>query len=111
MSDNQSKEAEQNTQMLSSSTRPTSLLTTPEKQENTYAAPHHTTAKSSPGSNLPNNETESFILESGALMCAVTGTIPLSGIKSSESTINHSSPQNSCGSRPNSLRNSISKLS
>ena len=108
MNDNHSKEVEKNSQILSPST-PTSLITSPEKQENNYSTPH-ATAKSSPGSNIPNNETESFILESGALMCAVTGTIPLSGKHSSESTINCSGQQNSCGSKPNSLRNSISKF-
>ena len=110
MNDNQSKEVETNSRILSSS-RPTSLLTTPEKQENNYLTSpnHHSTSKSSPVSNLPNNETESCILESGALMCAVTGTIPISGRSLAESTNDYGGQQKNCNSRANSLKNSISK--
>ena len=110
MNDNQSKDVEKNIRILSASS-PTSLITTPEKQENINSTPCNISAtKLSPPSNLPSNETESFILESGALMCAVTGTIPITGRPTSESPINYSGQQqNNCISRQNSLRVSTSK--
>ena len=112
MNDNRSKDVEKNIRVLSTSS-PTSLITTPEKQENVNSTPCNiSTTKLSPPSNLPSNETESFILESGALMCAVTGTIPITGRPSSESPINYSGQQkNNCISRQNSLRTSKSKYS
>ena len=110
MNDKQSKDVEKNIRILSTSS-PTSLITTPEKQENINSTPCDISrTKLSPPSNLPSNETESFILESGALMCAVTGTIPISGRPSSESPVNYSGQQkNNCISRQNSLGISTSK--
>ena len=82
------------------SSSPTNLMET----GSTKAVP--TTPKASPSS-IPNTETQNLILESGALMCASTGTIPLS-VRSE--SLNHD--QNN-SKLPNSLndttKNSISK--
>ena len=91
------------------SPRSTNLITAPAKSDNNFTTTAHSTIKPSP-TNIPDNETQSCILESGALMCVSTGTIPTAARPESitqgqENNGNSNIPNSSS----NSLRNSISK--
>ena len=73
--------------------------------DNSFTTSAHSTTKSS-SLNIPHNETQSCILESGALMCASTGTVPISARP--ESLTN--SQQNSSNTNiPNLLNKSTTK--
>ena len=60
-----------------SAARPARLIDTPDKPCFVNVAASNNTPTSPPS--VPNNDTESLILESGALICASTGTVPNSG--------------------------------
>ena len=85
--------------------KPTNFIdiTTADKAADNFAA---SSTKPSP-SHIPNNETQSCILESGALMCASSGTIPFSARPESQNLgQNDSNMQNTSN---NSIINSKSK--
>ena len=60
-----------------SAARPVRLIETPDKPCFVNVAASTNTPTSPPS--VPNNDTESLILESGALICASTGTVPNPG--------------------------------
>ena len=60
-----------------STARPVRLIETPDKPCFVNVAASTNTPTSPPS--VPNNDTESLILESGALICASTGTVPNPG--------------------------------
>ena len=67
-----------------SAARPARLIDTPDKPCFVNVAASTNTPTSPPS--VPNNDTESLILESGALICASTGTVPNPG---KQGTPNH----------------------
>ena len=85
--------------------KPTTVIdiTTSDKSADNFEASSN---KLNP-SNIPNNETESCILECGALMCASSGAIPISG--RSESYNHGESNSNLPKTSNNSIINPIRK--
>ena len=86
------------------SSKPTNFIdiTTADKAADNFAA---SSTKPSP-SHIPNNETQSCILESGALMCVSAGAIPISARPKSH---NNHGQSNMPKTSNNSIINSISK--
>ena len=85
------------------SPRETNLITASDNSDNYSTTTAHSTTKAS-HLNIPHNETQSCILESGALMCASTGTVPISARPGS---LTHVQQNNSTSNIPNSLNNSL----
>ena len=104
MNDNLTSGIDQTSHSIGPSSSQTNLIGKSETASSNVSIP--TTKESSP-SNIPNNETQSFILESETLMCASTGTISLS--VRPESLNNGQNNSNVPNALSNSRRNSISK--
>ena len=104
MSDKLASAVEKTVDAIECSTaRPVRLIETPDKPCFVSVTASTNTPPTSPPS-VPNNDTESLILESGALICASTGTVPNPG---KHGTPNHD--QNVAIPFSNSTTNPLSK--